>query len=569
MKWFTNLKTSNKLFFGFGLIIVLLAIAIGTAYQGMKQLQERFAIAWNIGNMDNNFNEQRAGILTMLTTTNRAALDNLHQEIQADSKENDGFFQRLRELAGSDSNFVSRLETLSAIRAEHNQARDEQVIPLMLTGKTQDAQALSLGIQDERYKKMRDLGDQLSVQAQQQAEQTAKRSVGVFLAVGLFSVLGSLFIVLFLSGLIARPLIEISGVAEKIAAGDLAVSVFSNGRVDEVGVLAQTFSRMTRSLQDMAGVAKQIAASDLRVQVKPQSEKDILGNAFATMAENLRRTTAELSEGVNVLASSASEILAATTQVASGAAETGTAIAQTTTTVEEVKQTAQVSSQKAKYVSDSAQKATQIGQTGRKFVEASIEGMKRIQVQMESIAESVVKLSEQSQAISEIIASVNDLAEQSNLLAVNAAIEAAKAGEQGKGFAVVAQEIKNLAEQSKQATAQVRTILNDIQKATTAAVLATEQGSKAVEAGVQQSEGAGEAIRQLADSITEAAQAATQIAASSQQQLVGTDQVALAMENIKQASAQNVAGTKQAEAAAHNLHELGQKLKKLVEQYKV
>jgi len=179
------------------------------------------------------------------------------------------------------------------------------------------------------------------------------------------------------------------------------------------------------------------------------------------------------------------------------------------------------------------------------------------------------KLSEHSQAIGEIIATVNDLADQSNLLAVNAAIEAAKAGEQGKGFAVVAQEVRGLAEQSKQATAQVRAILTDIQKATSAAVMATEQGTKAVEAGVKQSADAGQAIRALGDSITESAQAATQIAASSQQQMVGTDQVALAMENIKQASTQNVAGTKQAETAAQNLHDLGQKLKQLVEKYKV
>ncbi len=384
----------------------------------------------------------------------------------------------------------------------------------------------------------------------------------------------SAFIFLTLAGFtitrnISKPLNEIADVAEKIASGDLSGSVTTYDRGDEVGRLSLIFARMNRSLQEMAGVAKKIAASDLRVQVKPQSEKDVLGNAFVTMIDNLRHSTAELAEGVNVLASSASEILAATTQVASGAAETGTAITQTTSTVEEVKQTAQVSSQKAKYVSDSAQKATQVAQTGRKSVDASIEGMKKIQAQMESIAESVVKLSEQSQAIGEIIASVNDLAEQSNLLAVNAAIEAAKAGEQGKGFAVVAQEVKSLAEQSKQATAQVRTILSDIQKATTAAVLATEQGSKAVESGVKQSAEAGESIRQLADSITEAAQAATQIAASSQQQLVGTDQVAMAMENIKQASAQNVAGTKQAEIAAHSLHDLGQKLKQLVEQYKM
>lgn len=368
---------------------------------------------------------------------------------------------------------------------------------------------------------------------------------------------------------ISGPLNQISQFAEKIAAGDLISTLPATDRGDEVGTLSRIFSRMSVSLQGMAGVAKQIAASDLRVQVKPQSDKDVLGTAFAWMVENLRRTTGELSDGVNVLASSSSEILAATTQVASGAAETGTAISETTATVEEVKQTAQAASQKARYVADTAQKATQIGQAGKKSVEASIEGMKRIQSQMESIAESVVKLSEQGQAIGEIIATVNDLAEQSNLLAVNAAIEAAKAGDQGRGFAVVAQEVKSLAEQSKQATGQVRSILGEIQKATTSAVLATEQGSKAVEAGVKQSVEAGESIRQLAEGITEAAQAASQIAASNQQQVVGTDQVALAMENIKQASAQNVAGTKQAETAAHNLHELGQKLKKVVEQYKV
>jgi methyl-accepting chemotaxis protein len=277
-----------------------------------------------------------------------------------------------------------------------------------------------------------------------------------------------------------------------------------------------------------------------------------------------RTLTRQLRESVAQLSTSSAEILATTAQVASGAAETAASVSETTATVEEVKQTAQVASQKARNVSDSAQKASQVSQNGRKSVEEAMQGMQRIQEQMESIAESVVRLSEQSQTIGEIIATVNDLAEQSNLLAVNAAIEANKAGEQGKGFVVVAQEVKSLAEQSKQATAQVRTILGDIQRATGAAVLATEQGNKAVQAGVKQTTDTGEAIRLLADSIAEAAQAATQIAASSQQQMVGMDQVALAMENIKQASVQNVAGTKQAEVAAQSLHELGLKLSDMI-----
>ncbi|MEZ0317878.1 MAG: methyl-accepting chemotaxis protein, partial [Methylophilaceae bacterium] len=216
-----------------------------------------------------------------------------------------------------------------------------------------------------------------------------------------------------------------------------------------------------------------------------------------------------------------------------------------------------------------SQKAAQSTQSGRKSIEDASAGMERIRQQMDAIAISMGRLSEQSQAIGQIMASVEDLAAQSKLLAVNAAIEAAKAGEHGKGFGVVAQEVRSLAEQSRQATNQVRTILGDIQKATTTAVMATEQGSKAVEAGTWQTEVAGAAIKALDGSVASSTQAAMQIAASSQQQLVGIDQVASAMESIKQASIQNVASARQLESAAGNLNELGQRLKQRVERYKV
>jgi methyl-accepting chemotaxis protein len=330
---------------------------------------------------------------------------------------------------------------------------------------------------------------------------------------------------------------------------------------------------ITRPLNLSVHAANRIASGDLTIDLsaaeKRGDELGLLLQAFSKMVGNLRRSTADISEAVNLLGSSASEILAATTQVASGAAETATAISETTTTVEEVRQAAQLSSQKASRVSENAQQVAQVTQTGQKAVDETINGMHHIQNQMESIANTIVRLSEQSQQIGEIIASVNDVADQSNLLAVNAAIEAAKAGEQGKGFAVVAQEIKSLALQSKQATIQVRNILSDVQKATSAAVMATEQGSKAVENGVRQSTQAGESIRLLSQNVNESVQAATQIVASSQQQAVGMDQIGLAMNNVNQASAQNAASMLQAERAAKDMHELGQKLKQMVEQYKV
>lgn len=368
---------------------------------------------------------------------------------------------------------------------------------------------------------------------------------------------------------IAGPLRELTHVAERITVGDLDVTVPSDDRSDEVGVLARSFGRMTRSMRAMAGAAQKIADGDLRSQVQPQSADDILGNAFARMSEDLRAQIRQLVEGAVLLGSSASQIVASTSQLAASATESAAAVSETTTTVEEVRQTAQVASDKARQVSDSAQKAASSAQGGRRSAEDVGAGMKRIREQMEAIAASMARLSEQSQAIGQIIATVEDLSVQSNLLAVNAAIEAAKAGEHGKGFGVVAQEVKSLAEQSRQATNQVRTILSDIQKATTTAVMATEQGSKAVESGARQTEVAAGAIEAMAGSAHEAAQAATQIAASSQQQLVGVDQVAGAMESIRQASTQNVASAKQLEGAARNLNDLGQRLKLMVERYQV
>ncbi|GAM10258.1 putative sensory transducer protein [Geobacter sp. OR-1] len=417
--------------------------------------------------------------------------------------------------------------------------------------------------------KMTDTETQLLKERDSAANNSAQNTINVIL-VGI--PLAALLLVLsgyFITRNIATPLQEVTRVAEQIASGNLGVNISNMPRNDEVGQLTASFSRMVASLLETASITKRIAARDLTVTVTPQSEQDVMGNALATMANSLREITREIIEGVNVLASSSSEIMASTNQVASGATETAAAVSETTSTVEEVKQTTQVASAKARDVSEVAQKAVLAAQTGRRSVDESIAGMGHIQGQVEAIADSIVRLSEQSQTIGEIITTVNDLAEQSNLLAVNAAIEAAKAGEQGKGFAVVAQEVKSLAEQSKEATAQVRAILNDIQKATNAAVLATEQGNKAVETGVRQSQEAGEAIRQMGECIDESAQAALMISASSQQQLTGMDQVVQAMENIKQASEQNVVGMRQVELTVQGLHDLGQKLKGLVEQYKV
>ncbi|MEQ8186361.1 MAG: methyl-accepting chemotaxis protein [Candidatus Eremiobacterota bacterium] len=350
------------------------------------------------------------------------------------------------------------------------------------------------------------------------------------LKVGFIALLLSLLISYIIAKRITSPIRKISQEAVRVGAGDLTATITCDDRTDEIGVMTMEFKKMV---------------------------------------ENLRKQTGEIIEGTTVLSTAVTEISTAIAELSTTATETAASISETTTTIEEVRQTSELSSQKAKQLSANAQKTVAISQLGKKSTEDTIEEIKKIKEQMESIAETIIKLSEQSQSIGEIIATVNDLAEQSNILAVNAAIEAVKAGEAGKGFTVVAQEVKSLAEQSKAATSQIRHILNDIQKATTAAVMAAEQGNKAVEQGVKQSAQAGEAIVTLTKGVVEAAQSSIQIEASSNQQMAGIDQVNIAMKNIKQASIHNVESARQLEDAVKSIGDLWEKLKNIVKIYKV
>lgn len=328
---------------------------------------------------------------------------------------------------------------------------------------------------------------------------------------------------------------------------------------------------ITRPILNAVSLAEGISSGNLsgRLNVTTGDEIGRLGLALNAMADSLRKQTGRIREGVNILVSSASEIAATVSQLAASASKTSAAVSETTTTVEQVKQAAKLCNDKAKKVSESALQAVQISQQGKLATDEAVHGMHQIKEQMESIGETVMRLSEQSQAIERIIDSVQDLADQSNLLAVNASIEAARAGDQGKGFTVVAHEIKNLADQSKEATGQIRAILEETRKWVDAVVKATDQGTRTVEEGVERSALSGHSIQALAQSVTESSQAAAIIDSSTLQQFEGVEQVADAMANIETAMHQNLTGTSQLESAARRLEELGGELRDLVQKYRI
>ncbi|MFQ3574065.1 MAG: methyl-accepting chemotaxis protein [Thermodesulfovibrionales bacterium] len=357
-------------------------------------------------------------------------------------------------------------------------------------------------------------------------------------------------------------------VARRLSNGDINIDLEIKHR-DETAVLMQSMLNLAQYMKDVAKSAEKISRGDLTADLRILSDKDVFGNSLKEMVKSLRQQTQEIMEIVSILATAVNQIMTSTSEIAASVSETATSVSETTVTSGEARQTAKLVTSKANYVSDITKKVVESAQVTYASVDETIEHINTIRKKMETITESIINLSEQSQMIGEIINTVSDIAEQTNLLAVNAAIEAARAGEHGRGFAVVANEIRTLAEQSKNATIQVRKILNDIQKATSKAVLVTEQGADVVSASIKQSTDTGTNIRILVNNISEVTDASSQILASSQQQTAGMEQIVLAMESINQAILQNTEGIKMVESTTKNLKDIIQRLKTITDRYKV
>lgn len=461
------------------------------------------------------------------------------------------------------------VEDFAATYKEYVNTRNNLQIPLILSHKYEEARRLSLGENYQRFNHIRDVAGLLAERASLIANQRAEQAKLRFAMASLLAIIFGAYLALSLQREIAMPMAKLKEAAERLSSGNVAVDLPEVESDDELGSLTRAFNRMSEGWREISQAARRIADGDLTLRLKQRSDVDDFTIAFNSLVQSMAQVTAQFRDAVYVVSTTASDIIVSVNQSAIGANETATAANETSAIVEQVRQTSQLASQKAKQVSDSAQKTAQITAAGRRATEDIIEGMNRIREQVDLIAEAMVRLSEKSQSISGIIATVDDLAKQSNLLAVNASIEAARAGELGRGFGVVAQEVKNMAEQSKHSTAQVRAIIAEIQQATNAAAMATELGGKAVDAALHQSGRAGESIAVLAGSVLESAQAAAQIAVSNQQQLAGVDQVATAMSSIRDACEEHIEAIRHVEISANRLNEIGIKLKALIDRYDV
>jgi methyl-accepting chemotaxis protein len=314
-----------------------------------------------------------------------------------------------------------------------------------------------------------------------------------------------------------------------------------------------------------------VGEGDLTQEAKISSADELgdLGKSLDQMVVGLKEVATQARFATANLTSASAEILASTQQQAASTGEQAAAVQQTTITMEEITQSGVQISERARQVAASAEATSAASDAGLQAMENAMRTMEGIREQAEAVAENIVSLSEKTQAIGEIISTVNDVAEQSHLLALNAAIEAAAAGEHGRSFSVIASEVKNLADQSREATVQVRGILGDIQKGINSSVMLTEEAVKRVDSGKTQADVANRTIHTMSDSLQQSRQAFQQIVAGSNQQQIGFSQVAQAVRDIGQASQQTAASTQQLEKAAVNLTALSQQLQKAVERYRL
>ncbi|MCE4223826.1 methyl-accepting chemotaxis protein [Methylobacterium sp. C25] len=371
--------------------------------------------------------------------------------------------------------------------------------------------------------------DESITAGQQGVTDTYERSRFSILMTLAGAVLLSLLVTWAISRAVVRPIETVVAFVERIGTGDLTGRTALTGK-DEIGRLGITLNGMVGGL--------------------------------AELARTNRSATADLN-------AAAAEIRASAQEQAASVEEQFAAVQETAATVDEITHSGAQISKRATDVIASAQASAQTARQGLRAASDTAKAMELIREQGEAVAGNIVALSEKTQAIGEIITTVNDISERTHLLSLNAAIEAAAAGESGRSFAIVAAEMKLLADQAKAATVQVRSILSEIQRGINSSVMLTEEAVKRAATGKTRTDATVRTIEEMAARVDEGVQTFQQIVASTNQQQLGIEQVMGALQNIRQASQQTAAGTREVEMASANLTELAQGLMALAERYRI
>ena len=332
-----------------------------------------------------------------------------------------------------------------------------------------------------------------------------------------------------------------------------------------------TLEALISPITEGVNALEKMATGDLTIRISSSYKGDhqLIKNSINAVCESLGKAIEDVNEAVAATASASNQISSSAEEMAAGAQEQTQQANEVATAVEEMTKTILDNTKNASYAAETAKESGNKAMEGGKDVTETIEGMNRISGVVKKSAETVQALGKSSDQIGEIVQVINDIADQTNLLALNAAIEAARAGEQGRGFAVVADEVRKLAERTTKATKEIATMIKKIQKDTQEAVESMQEGTREVEVGKLKADKAGESLKEIIERANKVVDIVTMVAAASEEQSSAAEQISKNIEAISNVTHESAQGTHQIARASEDLNRLTLNLETLVSQFKV
>ncbi|MCE1189452.1 MAG: methyl-accepting chemotaxis protein [Ignavibacteria bacterium] len=621
MNWLMNIPVRLKLFLSFGLLAAIVGITGYVGYNGVEQVklnqdllyEKRLPALTKTKDIQAAILLIRGDLRGQITDTLKKELDGYRESIVKTQTDVDKLIQDLQgadntveEKAKLDQILVkwgelkSVVNTAQSLISSHEIAKASPYLNTQFRTTNRELRKLLIEYSDLNFKEAKNLDDLTDGEAN-----TSRSRILLLLVLAIISSLGLGYI---LARIIGNRLMILENGAEAVANGNLKITINIDSK-DEIGKLADAFNKMieqinaafkevqekerlavqnadliekahkeaevqTAYLSDSANRMLQtmqlFAQGDLTVTLEAPGDDSIskLFQGFTTSVANLRMIMDRVGEAVDATASAAAQISSSSEELAAGAQEQSSQTNEVAGAVEEMTKTILENSQSVILAATTAKAAGERAREGGEVVQKTIEGMNRIATVVQKSADTVFVLGQNSDKIGEIVQVIDDIADQTNLLALNAAIEAARAGEQGRGFAVVADEVRKLAERTTKATKEISVMIKQIQTDTSEAVASMRQGTGEVERGKMLASEAGEVLHQIVEEATKVTDAITHVAAASEEQSAAAEQIAKNIEGISNVTHESTVGIQQVAQATEDLNRLTQNLRDLIGNFK-
>ncbi|HEX2926105.1 MAG TPA: methyl-accepting chemotaxis protein [Ruminiclostridium sp.] len=332
-----------------------------------------------------------------------------------------------------------------------------------------------------------------------------------------------------------------------------------------------TLDTVVKPIDESSKILEQIASGNLTVRMTGDYKGDysLIKNSINRLVESFNDALKDVAQAVQATADASRQISASSEVMASGAQKQSIQTTEVASAVEEMTSTIIETTHNSLKAVEAAKDAGVIAKEGGEVVNQTIEGMNRVALVVKKSAETVESLGKSSDEIGEIIQVIDDIADQTNLLALNAAIEAARAGEQGRGFAVVADEVRKLAERTTKATKEIADMIKNIQRDTSEAVVSMKEGTSEVEKGKELANKAGKALQQIITGSEDVVNIISLLATASEQQSITAEEISKNIEAINNITTDNAAGVQQIANSSEDLGRLTVNLQEMISKFKI